>query len=104
MAKLLGFVINTGALTRYYSFHPTSSLIPYSHFIQYVFVDCFDYGGVANVVLSILYLTSHPKYAAMQDNFIFLSIEFLFPKRMIDFFFEDKADQWFRFKYTSTHS
>ncbi|OAX34898.1 hypothetical protein K503DRAFT_785446 [Rhizopogon vinicolor AM-OR11-026] len=59
MSKLMGFAINTGILTRYYSFHPNSSLIPCLDFVQ-----------------------------SMPKNFVFLSIQFLFPKRMPKAFFE----------------
>lgn len=52
----MSFVINTGALTRCYLFHPNSSLILISDFVQFVLIDWVDYGEVPTIVLSILYL------------------------------------------------
>ena len=92
MAKLMAIVINAGGLTRYVSFTPIQ--VPSSsYFEQFVLTGCFDHGGVQTIVLCILYLSLSLKFAAMPRNFVFLSIQFLFPKCMTKAFFTDEADQ-----------
>jgi hypothetical protein len=93
----MAVVVNTGILTGYHSFHFKFCLLPCSDFMQTVFSGCCGYSEIPIVVPSVSSLSLYLKRAAMPKTYIFLSIQFLFPKCMSKAFFEDGVKQQFRF-------
>jgi len=92
MAKLMAIVINAGGLTRHVSFTPIQAPLS-SCFMQFMLTSCSYHGRVQIIVLYILYLSLSLKFAAMPRNYVFLSIQFIFPKCMTKVFFTDEANQ-----------
>lgn len=100
ITKLMGYTVNTGILTRYFSFqHAPHWLIFHAVYVHWR--QSLLWGPSCGIVYHVSEIPL--QCAVMPKNFVFLGVEFLLAKCMTKAFSEDCADQWYHFKYTSTH-